>query len=62
MDMMAKVLVDFQRSEAAAEEHHIKKGADAEEHHLKAEECAKHMKLLEMFHERKIGSIRSCTN
>ncbi len=38
MDMMAKGLADFQKSEAEADEHNMQKEAEVEYHRLKAEE------------------------
>ncbi len=55
MDLVAKIFADNQRSKAATEEHQMQKEAEAEERRLKAEECAQHMKLLEMLHEGKIS-------
>jgi hypothetical protein len=55
MDLVAKIFADYQRSEAAAEECRMQKEVETEEHRLKAEECAQHMKLLEMLHEGKIS-------
>jgi hypothetical protein len=55
MDLVAKMFAEYQRSEVAAEEHRMQKEAEAEDHRLKAEECAQHIKLLEMLHEGKIS-------
>ncbi len=40
MDMMTKMLTEFQQSKAAAEEHHMEVEADADEHLLKAEDAS----------------------
>jgi hypothetical protein len=55
VDMMAKMMVEFQKSDAAAKEHRVKVEAAAEDRHLKVEERAQHMKLLEMLHDGKIS-------
>jgi hypothetical protein len=54
VDMMVKLMAEFRKSDAAAEEHHLQKEAEVEEHRLKAEKWSQHMKLLEMLHEGKI--------
>jgi hypothetical protein len=62
VDMFSSLLVEMQRSEAAAEERHWKAEVAAEQlrkeeahHKLQAEERAQHMKLLEMLHDGKIS-------
>jgi hypothetical protein len=62
MDFVAKMLAEYEKSEVAAEEHHVKEEecclkeqAAAKERCLKAKERAQHMELLEMLHEGKIS-------